>query len=121
MAGRTIGFLEEVLPRRTAIIRTIPNTPAAIGHGITVAVANAAASQTARDAASALLGAVGPVEWVEVEDLMDVATAVSGRVRPMCSCWRKPWRRPAPPLEFPPNWPTGSRAPPFRALARCWR
>lgn len=78
MAGRTIGFLEEVLPRRTAIIRTIPNTPAAIGHGITVAVANGAATQAARDAASALLGAVGPVEWVEVESLMDVATAVSG-------------------------------------------
>ncbi len=78
MAGRTIGFLEKALTHRTAIIRTIPNTPAAIGHGITVAVANAAATSAARDAASALLGAVGPVEWVEDEDLMDVATAVSG-------------------------------------------
>lgn len=78
MAGRTIGFLEKALTHRTAIIRTIPNTPAAIGQGITVAVANAAAPQVARDAASALLGAVGPVEWVDNEDLMDVATAVSG-------------------------------------------
>ncbi len=78
MAGRTIGFMQEALSQRTAVIRTIPNTPAAIGHGITVAVANAAVTPAQREAASALLGAVGPVEWVEDEALMDVATAVSG-------------------------------------------
>ncbi len=40
MAGRTIGFLEKSLPGRTAIVRAMPNTPAAIGRGISVAVAN---------------------------------------------------------------------------------
>ncbi|MFG1427832.1 pyrroline-5-carboxylate reductase [Roseixanthobacter glucoisosaccharinicivorans] len=78
MAGRTLGFLQEALPRGTAIVRTIPNTPAAIGHGITVAVPNAAANAAQREVAAALLGAVGPVEWIEDEDLMDAATAVSG-------------------------------------------
>ena len=41
MAGRTLGFLESALPAGAAIVRAMPNTPAAIGRGITVAVANA--------------------------------------------------------------------------------
>src|SRR4051812_32916401 len=41
LAGRTIGFLERALPERVALIRAMPNTPAAIGRGITVAVSNA--------------------------------------------------------------------------------
>ncbi|WP_029005661.1 pyrroline-5-carboxylate reductase [Azorhizobium doebereinerae] len=78
MAGRTLGFLQEAFPRGTAVVRTIPNTPAAIGQGITVAVANGGVSADAREATAALLGAVGPVEWVEDEALIDAATAVSG-------------------------------------------
>jgi len=78
MAGRTIGFLQEALPRSTAVIRTIPNTPAAIGQGITVAVPNDHATAEDRGLTSALLSALGPVEWIEDEDLMDAATAVSG-------------------------------------------
>lgn len=78
MAGRTIGFLQEALPRGTAVIRTIPNTPAAIGQGITVAVPNGQATAEDRGLTSALLSALGPVEWIEDEDLMDAATAVSG-------------------------------------------
>ncbi len=41
MAGRTLGFLQQALPPGAAIVRAMPNTPAAIGRGITVAVANA--------------------------------------------------------------------------------
>lgn len=78
MAGRTIGFLHEALPRGTAIVRTIPNTPASIGQGITVAVANAQAEPGDRALVGALLAALGPVEWIEDEELMDAATAVSG-------------------------------------------
>ncbi|MGU3496609.1 pyrroline-5-carboxylate reductase [Xanthobacteraceae bacterium A53D] len=78
MAGRTIGFMQESFPRGTAIIRTIPNTPAAIGQGVTVAVGNEAVTGDARAAASGLLGAVGIVEWVDDEALIDAATAVSG-------------------------------------------
>ena len=77
MAGTTLGFLEGALPG-AAIVRAMPNTPAAIGRGITVAVANARVSAAQRDLAHALLAATGAVEWVDDEALMDAVTAVSG-------------------------------------------
>jgi pyrroline-5-carboxylate reductase len=77
MAGRTLDFLAGVLGRERALIRAMPNTPAAIGRGITVAVArNASAAQ--RTLADGLLSATGAVEWVGDEALMDAVTAVSG-------------------------------------------
>ena len=78
MAGRTIGFLEKSLPAGTAIVRAMPNTPAAIGRGISVAVANAKISKRQRKQASDLLAAIGKVEWVLDEALMDAVTALSG-------------------------------------------
>ena len=78
MAGRTIGFLEKSLPTGTAIVRAMPNTPAAIGRGISVAVANAKISMRQRKQASDLLAAIGKVEWVDDEALMDAVTALSG-------------------------------------------
>ncbi len=78
MAGRTLGFLERLLPAGTAIVRAIPNTPAAIGRGISGAVANAKVSARQRKQASDLLAAIGKVEWVNDETLMDAVTAVSG-------------------------------------------
>ena len=55
MAGRTIGFLEKALPKGAAVVRAMPNTPAAIGRGITVAVANRKVSARQRRQATALL------------------------------------------------------------------
>jgi pyrroline-5-carboxylate reductase len=78
MAGRTLGFLEQALSQRAALVRAMPNTPAAIGRGITVAVPNLRVSQRQRDLAHALLVATGAVEWVGDEALMDAVTAVSG-------------------------------------------
>src|SRR6185437_2406390 len=78
MAGRTIGFLEKSLPPDTAIVRAMPNTPAAIGRGISVAVANAKVSTRQRKLASGLLAAIGKVEWAAEEVLMDAVTALSG-------------------------------------------
>ncbi len=78
MAGRTIGFLEKSLPGGTAIVRAMPNTPAAIGRGISVAVANAKVSARQRKLASDLLAAIGKVEWASDEGLMDAVTALSG-------------------------------------------
>jgi len=78
MAGRTIGFLEKSLPGGTAIVRAMPNTPAAIGRGISVAVANTKISKRQRKQASDLLAAIGKVEWVPDEALMDAVTALSG-------------------------------------------
>jgi pyrroline-5-carboxylate reductase len=78
MAGRTLQFLGDALPEGTAIVRAMPNTPAAIGRGITVAVANAGASAEQRQLAHRLLVATGAVEWVDDEALLDAVTAVSG-------------------------------------------
>ena len=77
MAGRTLGFLEQHLPN-AAIVRAMPNTPAAIGRGITVAVGNARVKTAGRKVAHGLLSATGAVEWVDDEALMDAVTAVSG-------------------------------------------
>src|SRR5262245_8191023 len=78
MAGRTLGFLAGALKERTAMVRAMPNTPAAIGRGITVAVPNTQVSQRQRELVHALLSATGMVEWVADEALMDAVTAVSG-------------------------------------------
>jgi pyrroline-5-carboxylate reductase len=78
MAGRPLGFLEKALPANAAVVRSMPNTPASIGRGITVAVPNARVSKAQRDLADKLLRATGAVEWVADEALMDAVTAVSG-------------------------------------------
>lgn len=78
MAGRTIKFIENALPPGAAVVRAMPNTPAAVGRGITVAVANGKVSSRQRKLASDLLAAIGKVEWVKDEALIDAVTAVSG-------------------------------------------
>jgi pyrroline-5-carboxylate reductase len=76
MAGTTIASLNEVLGGH--IVRAMPNTPAAIGRGITVAVAAKDVSAAQRETADGLLRSTGSVEWVTDEGLMDAVTAVSG-------------------------------------------
>src|SRR4051812_3705997 len=71
MAGRTLGFLEQSLPADAAVVRAMPNTPASVGRGITVAVPNARVSGAQRALADLLLRATGAVEWVADEGLMD--------------------------------------------------
>lgn len=77
-AGRRITGLAAHLPPGTAIVRAMPNTPASVGRGFTVAVGNAYATAGQREACDGLLRAVGDVTWVEDEGLMDAVTAVSG-------------------------------------------
>lgn len=77
MAGRTLEFLSGALNTACALVRAMPNTPAAIGRGITVAVARGV-NEKQRELAHGLLAATGAVEWVEDEALMDAVTAVSG-------------------------------------------
>lgn len=77
-AGKTLAYFAKVLGAETAVVRAMPNTPAAIGRGITVAVPNAKATQDQRQTCGRLLEAVGTVEWVDDEILMDAVTAVSG-------------------------------------------
>jgi pyrroline-5-carboxylate reductase len=77
MAGRTLRFLETSLPP-AALVRAMPNTPAAVGRGITVAVPNARVTPAQRRLVHSLLSAVGKVEWTEDEAIMDAVTALSG-------------------------------------------
>ena len=77
MAGRTLKFLADALAKPCAIVRAMPNTPAAIGRGITVAVPMNA-DEAQRALADRLLTATGAVEWTDDEALMDAVTAVSG-------------------------------------------
>jgi pyrroline-5-carboxylate reductase len=76
MAGMPIAAIEAVCGG--SVVRAMPNTPAAIGRGITVAVAAKNVSAAQRAVADALLRATGAVEWVDDEKLMDAVTAVSG-------------------------------------------
>ena len=78
VAGKTMARFAQGLGGHPAIIRTIPNTPAAVGRGVTVGVANGAVSALQRSLAETLLGAVGAYEWIEDEGLMDAVTALSG-------------------------------------------
>ena len=76
MAGTTIATIGQVCGG--VVVRAMPNTPAAIGRGITVAVAARNVSAAQRATADALLRATGSVEWIDDESLMDAVTAVSG-------------------------------------------
>jgi pyrroline-5-carboxylate reductase len=76
MAGITLASLSENCGG--SVVRAMPNTPAAIGRGITVAVAASNVATVQRETATALLRATGSVTWIEDERLMDAVTAVSG-------------------------------------------
>lgn len=77
-AGVPIARFEAALGREARIVRAMPNTPAAVGRGITAIVANDAAGAAGLDAAETLLSAVGEVVRLEDEDQIDAVTAVSG-------------------------------------------
>lgn len=77
-AGTSIRYFETMLGAKCAIVRAMPNTPAAVGRGITAIVGNAAAGAEALDLAEALLNAVGQTVRLEDEQQMDAVTAVSG-------------------------------------------
>lgn len=77
-AGTTIATLEDALGERTPMVRAMPNTPAAIGKGITAIVGNAHVSDAQMDAAESLLSAVGDVVRLESESQIDAVTGVSG-------------------------------------------
>ena len=77
-AGRSLASFEKHLKAGAAVVRAMPNTPAAIGRGITGAVGNAHVTAVQKARCEALLSAVGDVVWVEDEALIDAVTAVSG-------------------------------------------
>jgi pyrroline-5-carboxylate reductase len=78
LAGKSVKDLSSRAPNARAIIRAMPNTPAAVGRGATGAFASEQVSARQKETAQSLLAAVGLVEWVEREELIDAVTAVSG-------------------------------------------
>jgi pyrroline-5-carboxylate reductase len=77
-AGKTIAEIGRTLGADTPIVRAMPNTPAAIGRGMTALVANAAVGRAERALCGDLLAAVGEVAWLDDERHMDAVTAISG-------------------------------------------
>jgi pyrroline-5-carboxylate reductase len=77
-AGIRMQDLSRWLNGHAAIVRTMPNTPALIGQGVTGMVAMPGVSAIQRDAADAIMQAVGSTVWLDDETLIDVVTAVSG-------------------------------------------
>jgi len=77
-AGVRCASLQSWLGAETAVVRTMPNTPAMIQAGATVLYATPAVSETQREQAESLMRAVGLTQWVDDEGLMDAVTALSG-------------------------------------------
>lgn len=77
-AGIGLARLHGGFDNRPAAVRAMPNTPALVGRGITVACASPGTSQAQRRRVDRLLSAVGSLEWIDDESLLDAVTAVSG-------------------------------------------
>ncbi|SLN52033.1 pyrroline-5-carboxylate reductase [Roseisalinus antarcticus] len=77
-AGTSLARFERALGPQTPIVRAMPNTPAAVGRGITATIGNGVAGEADLALAERLLGAVGQTVRLESEDQMDAITAVSG-------------------------------------------
>ncbi len=77
-AGKTIRYFKAALGDQSVIVRAMPNTPAAIGQGITVICPNANCSETQVAQAETLLSAVGEAHAVKDEALIDAVTGLSG-------------------------------------------
>lgn len=77
-AGLDAATIDQWLGGNNALVRCMPNTPSLVGYGASGLYANAAVSDAQRDIATQLMEAVGIVEWVEEEPLLDAVTAVSG-------------------------------------------
>ncbi|WP_026608487.1 pyrroline-5-carboxylate reductase [Methylocapsa acidiphila] len=78
LAGKTIANIAARFPRAGAVVRAMPNLPAAVGRGISALCPSDSASPAQRALAEALIGAAGRFEWLPNERLIDAVTAVSG-------------------------------------------
>jgi pyrroline-5-carboxylate reductase len=77
-AGTTLAQLERTFGPGTPIVRTMPNTPAAVGRGITALIGNAHAQEAALDLAETLMAAVGDTVRLDDEGQIDAVTGLSG-------------------------------------------
>ncbi|MFP4097922.1 MAG: pyrroline-5-carboxylate reductase [Alphaproteobacteria bacterium] len=77
-AGKSLESLSACLRENQPLIRAMPNTPAAVGEGACVAIANDFVSDYQRAQVSALMDALGDLHWIDDERLMNAVTALSG-------------------------------------------
>lgn len=77
-AGKSLSNIERIFGAQHPIVRTMPNTPAAIGKGASIAIANQTVSEAQKLCVSKLLDALGIMRWIEDESLMNAVTALSG-------------------------------------------
>ncbi len=77
-AGKTLTYFASHLGATAKVVRSMPNTPAAVRQGITVACASSGVSAAEKKRCQELLEAVGQALWVEDESLLDPVTALSG-------------------------------------------
>ena len=77
-AGKTIANFEDQFGPQASVIRTIPNTPAAVGRGITAMAANGNVTEAQTSLAKTLLASIGDVVTVENENQIDAVTGLSG-------------------------------------------
>jgi len=77
VAGATIDKISQGL-KHNAVVRSMPNTPAQIGEGITVWIASPSVSESQKETARTILGALGEEVNVDDENYLDMATALSG-------------------------------------------
>lgn len=78
IAGRQIKWFEEKLGKKAAIIRAMPNTPAAVGRGITGLMASASITEKQKESVQVLFDACGEAVWLDKESQIDAVTAISG-------------------------------------------
>ncbi len=78
VAGKPVAAFEAAFGQHAPVLRVMPNTPAAVGRGISGLFANASVTQAQRTLGETLLGAVGQVVWLESEEQMHAVTALSG-------------------------------------------
>jgi len=77
-AGKTLAYFKDRLGAAAEIVRSMPNTPAAVGRGVSVIFRDPTVRKERLDLCGELLKAVGSVEWVDDEDLLNAVTALSG-------------------------------------------
>ncbi|PKU23939.1 pyrroline-5-carboxylate reductase [Telmatospirillum siberiense] len=77
-AGKPLAYFARILGSGAAVVRAMPNTPASVRRGMTVAVANSVVAADQRKICGDLLAAVGAIAWIEDEAHMDAVTALSG-------------------------------------------
>ena len=94
-AGTKIGFFEQRLGTGAAVVRVMPNTPAAIRRGMSVLCANPHVSARQKATAGRLMAAAGATAWLDDEGLMDAVTAVSGSGPGFVFAFAEAWLRAA--------------------------